>query len=243
MWRLPLRLALAVALSLSIGRLAEAASLEIEPVALNIVAPAAATSITLRNPNESLLNVQVRIFRWVQRDGEERLEPTQDVVASPPAVRLKPNAEYKVRVVRLTKSPVADEESYRLIVDQLPDLTKPSNRAVNFLMRQSLPVFFTAPEVTPASLNWNVAAAGKALVLTARNEGSTRLRIAALSIADNAGGKRSFGPGLLGYVLGHSTMQWRLGGAAGFVDAGSITITAQSDQGPIEQVVMVRAGD
>jgi fimbrial chaperone protein len=35
------------------------------------------------------VNVQIRVFRRSQNDGEERLEPTEDVVASPPRSPLR----------------------------------------------------------------------------------------------------------------------------------------------------------
>jgi P pilus assembly chaperone PapD len=76
--------------------------------------------LTLRNDEDTEVTVQTRVLRWSQNAGKETLEPTPDVVASPPAVTLAPGADYVVRVVRVSKQPVHGEESYRVIVDQLP---------------------------------------------------------------------------------------------------------------------------
>jgi Spore Coat Protein U domain len=61
-----------------------AASLQVAPVFLDIAAPAAAATVTLRNTGATPIATQIRVFRWVQEEGRERLEPTADVVASPP---------------------------------------------------------------------------------------------------------------------------------------------------------------
>src|SRR5919108_454317 len=100
-----------------------AAALQVEPVLIDVTAPGAASTITLRNEGTAPINVQVRIFRWSQIDGKESLEPTEDVVASPPAVTLSAKTNYITRIVRVTKRPVVGEESYRILVDQLPDAT------------------------------------------------------------------------------------------------------------------------
>jgi fimbrial chaperone protein len=60
------------------------AVLEVAPVLLDIQAPSATGTVSVKNDNARPTTIQVRLFRWRQGDGEERYEPTQDVVASPP---------------------------------------------------------------------------------------------------------------------------------------------------------------
>ena len=74
-----------------------AASLEVSPISLTIPAPGAATTIHLRNVGDSPLNAQIRVFRWIQVNGEDKLEPTEDVIASPPATRLSGRSDQIVR--------------------------------------------------------------------------------------------------------------------------------------------------
>src|SRR5450432_2277642 len=128
-------------------RAAPAAQLRVEPVLLEMNAPAAAGTLALRNDEDSEVTVQTRVLRWSQIAGKETLEPTTEVVASPPAVTLAPGADYIVRVVRVSKQPVIREESYRIIVDQLPRMRRQQTRAVDLLIRQSIPVFFREREL------------------------------------------------------------------------------------------------
>src|ERR1700736_5594855 len=96
------------------------AQLHVEPVLLELSAPTAAGVLTLRNNDDAEIVVQTRVVRWSQSNGSDVLEPATDVVASPPFVTLAPGADYVVRVVRVSKQPVREEESYRVVVDQLP---------------------------------------------------------------------------------------------------------------------------
>jgi fimbrial chaperone protein len=224
-------------------RLSLAAQLHVEPVLLELSAPAAAGVLTLRNDDDVEAVIQTRVVRWSQSNGSDKLEPATDVVASPPAVTLAPHADYVVRVVRVSKQPVRFEESYRVIVDQLPSALARQNRSVNVLIRQSIPVFFRARDLRPASVSWTVRHDAKRLVLTASNAGDEHLRIASLRLRNPAGVTISYGNGLAGYVLGQSSRSWTLSSyPVGFDTRGSMSITAESDKGPVSAIAQLSDG-
>src|SRR5262245_40618638 len=181
---------------------AGAGSLQVEPVLVDITAPGAATTVTLRNAGTTPIDAQIRVYRWSMVNGKEQLDSTDDVVASPPSVTLAPKGQYVARIVRVSKRPVVGEESYRLLVDQLPDLSQQRNGAVNLMVRYSIPVFFGAADMKNPTVAWSVATNGDKITLTARNSGDRRLRISALSLRDASGKSLSFGNGLAGYALG-----------------------------------------
>ncbi len=217
---------------------AGAASLRIEPVLLDVPAPGAAAMLTLRNEDPAEVTAQIRVFKWTQVNGKDTLEPTTDVVASPPAVKLAPGKDYVARIVRTTKRTLQGEESYRVLVDQLPQNQGAPSGQVNLLIRQSIPAFFgRSPEARP-EVSWSLAYDGGALALTAKNGGGRRLRISAATLSDDAGKTISFGEGLVGYVLSHSTMSWSEPADAGsFAAKGSVTLNGQGDTGPIHVVI------
>ena len=175
-----------------------AGQLTVEPILLEMNAPSAAGVLKLRNDSDVDVIAQTRVLRWTQVDGVEKLEPTTDVVSSPPEVSLAPKVDYVVRIVRVSKQPVRGEESYRVLVDQLPSNPRTSNPTVRLIVRQSIPVFFRAQGVGPADVSWSVRRKGEVLVLNAVNAGDERLRLASLRIQDASGTAISFGPGLAG---------------------------------------------
>jgi fimbrial chaperone protein len=224
-------------------QISPAAQLHVEPVLLELNAPVAAGVLTLRNDDDIEAVVQTRVVRWSQSNGSDKLEPVTDVVASPPAVTLAPHGDYVVRVVRVSKQPVRDEESYRVIVDQLPSALGRQNRSVNVLIRQSIPVFFRGRDLRPASVSWTLRHEAKRLVLTASNTGNEHLRIASLRLRNSAGVTISYGNGLAGYVLGQSSRSWTMPNyPVGFNVKGSISITAESDKGPVSAIAQLSDG-
>lgn len=118
-------------------------SLTISPTSLSVSAPNQTATLTIRSGGRSIAHGQVRVFRATQAGGVEQLTPTQDVVASPAALRLSPNQETTVRFVRRTNSAVQGRECYRVLVDQLPTASA-DGVAVNFTVRHSIPLCFVA---------------------------------------------------------------------------------------------------
>ena len=221
-------------------RMANAASLQVSPVLVEVTAPGATATITVRNDGKATLATQLRIFRWSQSDGEERLEPTEDVVASPPAVELRPQQDYVVRIVRTTKAPVVGEESYRLFVDELPDTQQISG--VKLVVRHSLPVFFDAPDAAPPDPAWTLARTGRGVALNVANHGERRIRLSAVRIGDATGRTLALNEGLVGYALGRSTMSFptRIAGSAPR-NGTRISIRGNTEQGSFSATAVVQA--
>ena len=97
------------------------ASLRVQPLSVEVTSPSQSTSITLQNNGSEVLSLQLRVFDWSQENGEDRLAPTNEVVASPPVARIAPGSSYTVRIARTSGAAAADaEESYRLWIDELP---------------------------------------------------------------------------------------------------------------------------
>jgi fimbrial chaperone protein len=149
---------------------------------------------------------------------------------------MRPNTDYTVRIVRTTREPVAKEESYRLLIDELPGPASGAAASVNIAMRYSIPVFFTVPGTAAApKLSWELQQHGNKPVIVVSNLGARRIRLANLKFTDGKGAVATFGDGLAGYVLGHSSRNFEVpANAKGFGTGGVVSMSAQSDTGPIE---------
>jgi fimbrial chaperone protein len=223
------------ALFASHGAVLQAASLQVAPVLVDVPAPGATSSLKLHNEGTKPLDAQVRIFKWTQVDGADSLTPTDDVAASPPLASLRPNTDYTVRIVRTIKEPVVREESYRLLIDELPALASGAAATVNIALRYSIPVFFTAPGGAAAKLSWELRQRANKPVVVVSNAGDRRIRLAKLKFTDGKGAVANFGEGLAGYVLAHSSRAFDLPASAkGFGTGGVVSISAQTDTGPFE---------
>lgn len=220
---------------------ASASSLQIMPINVEVTAPGTVSKVTLTNTGSDKINAQIRIFKWVQINGKDELRETRDVVASPPALKLRGGKTSVIRIVRVSKTPAEHEESYRLVIDELPKPPKPGQTGVGFQIRYSVPVFFSKPG-DDIDINWKAAVSSGNIVLTAANSGARRLRLADLTIVGRDGKNVSLGSGLSGYVLGQSSRKWVA--KAKSIKAGSvIKIVAQGDNGPIEATATVQASN
>lgn len=217
------------------GAVLHAASLQVAPVLVEVPAPAATSTLKLRNEGTKPLDAQIRIFRWTQVDGADSLTPTDDVAASPPAASLRPNIDYTVRIVRTSKEPVVKEESYRLLIDELPVASTGSAATVNIALRYSIPVFFTVPDAAGPKLSFDLQQhAGKPAIVV-NNNGDRRIRLAKLRFTDGKGAIANYGEGLAGYVLGHSSKSFDVPASAkGFGSGGVVSLSALSESGPID---------
>lgn len=212
--------------------------LRVSPVTLDITAPGATANLTLRNDGREPMTVQARVFRWQQVNGEERLQPTNAVVVSPPMTQLRPGAEQTVRVVRTDSTPVRGEEAYRVYIDEVPDRSRLQAGQVAFATRLRIPVFFTESRAQLPQVSWSLVQRGGTVFLEARNTGDVRLRVAnpELTRANAVAFRRS---GLFGYVLGGSSMRWALGPASRIGTAGA-NLRATTNQGIINAQVAAR---
>jgi fimbrial chaperone protein len=189
----------------------QAGTLEITPILMDVMTETnAATSLRIRNRGLEPARVQVRLQRWQQINGEVILTaPVEGHVAvSPPFMTLTPGVEYVVRVARIATAPVVGEESYRLLLDELPAPALPDGQ-VRLAVRHSIPVFFRALKASAGRVSWRLVRENGVTALIATNAGDRRVRIADLSFYQTISGRDTpVVPGLAGYVLGHSAMRW-----------------------------------
>lgn len=119
------------------------ASLRVAPVGFELTGGTSASTLHVRNEDQRPVSVQVRVFRWNEAGGANDLQPTRDVVASPPLTTLSPGTETVIRIVRVKKEPAGRRETYRLIVDELPDSRPLRSGQVQVVVRHSIPVVFS----------------------------------------------------------------------------------------------------
>ena len=67
-----------------------AGQMQIAPVSVEVTAPAAASSVQIKNSGSDTISVQARLFGWQQKKGADSYFRTKDVVVSPPILKLKP---------------------------------------------------------------------------------------------------------------------------------------------------------
>jgi fimbrial chaperone protein len=189
----------------------QGANLQISPVTLTLRAAQSAAAINLQNLGDQPMYGQVRVFAWDQRDGEEVLAPTQELVASPPIVEIAANSRQAIRLVRAQAGPVAQEKTYRVLIDEVSRDDDLGRSGVDIRLRYSVPVF-----VLPAGaqgkemLDWHVFRERGEWMLRVKNSGNVHAQIGAMTFTNQAGKEFVISKGLFGYVLAARMRVWRL---------------------------------
>lgn len=192
---------------------AQAASLQISPVSISLRANQAAGGINLQNLGERPVYGQVRVFAWDQRNGEDVLTPTDELVASPPIIEVGAKGSQTIRLVRkggAAAGAAAGERTYRLLIDEIPREDEQAS-GVAIRLQYSVPVFVApADEAAAPNLAWSVLRKDNAWVLRVRNSGALHAQVGAASLVDGAGKETEISKGLLGYALAGREREWRL---------------------------------
>lgn len=217
--------AAALSFVLALNGAAMAASLSVSPVIIDVAAPQQTATLTLRNTGARPLTGQVRVFAWRQENGKDVLDATDAVVASPPLAEVRPDVDYTIRIVRNSTAPIAGEEAYRLVIDEVPDAAARDAGQIVVALRYSLPVFFFAPEAGAPRVSWSIQREEGKSVLAAHNDGDRHIKLTNLAL-----GGKPVEKGAAGYVLGHSDRHWALSGGKA---PASRNVTAVSEKGPI----------
>lgn len=195
---------------------ATGASLQISPVGVRFAAGQQASSIALQNMGEAPIYGQVRVYRWDQKDGEDVLTPTRDLIVSPPIVQIAANASQAIRLVLAAGAARSAEGSYRVLIDELGREDGAAAQGVDIRLRYSVPVFLAPPQAPGAAaprddaLDWRVFRQDGGWMLRVRNDGAIHAQIGALDIGNRAGTRFEISKGLFGYVLPGRERLWKL---------------------------------
>jgi len=227
---------LAVLMQLSLP--ARAGSLQVAPVSIDVFAPRAASSVTIRNSGKQTMTLQARIFEWKQKKSRDSYYKTRKVVVSPPMLKLRPGQSGIIRIVRLSKTPLQAEESYRLIVDELPRLQKARRSTVTMVIRHSIPVYFSGNNVETKAPTWTIAKKNRHLRVTAINKGDVRVKLSRLTLKDASGNKILSDKGLNGYILGHSKRSFLVKTKNRF-SGSHVRLSANSNVGTIQTNIKI----
>ena len=119
----------------------------VSPVRMYMVPKDRAIAVTITNEGEDALVMQADVYVWRQKPGgEDELSLTEDMILSPPILKLAPHSRQVVRLAMLRARPTIEQLTYRLIVREVPE-AKPTekNLQLQLALAFSLTVFITPP--------------------------------------------------------------------------------------------------
>ncbi|MBB5193199.1 fimbrial chaperone protein [Silvimonas terrae] len=224
----PLAIALMTSLLLAWAPARAGSSVLIWPIDPVIDSDAKAGALWLENRGADAVTLQIRIYAWGQNGKDDTFKAQNAVVASPPFASIPPGERQLVRLTRIEPPRPGTEESYRLLIDEIPADAQGDNASdaqsagITFQMRYSVPLFVygdhlwlkedprkkrLAAEQGVPRLTWRAVREGDRYFLEITNQGVVHARLTEVSIGV-PGQQPYMVDGLLGYVLAGGTMRW-----------------------------------
>jgi fimbrial chaperone protein len=218
----------------SLAGRAAAQALTVLPVVINMQPGQLAATISISAQGGAQTSYQVRAFAWSQTGDGEQLDPTTDVLLSPPLGVIPANSTQVVRIV-IRKPPKDRESVYRILLDQIPPPSAPGT--IRIALRLSLPIFVEPKTRVAPHIEWRVERDSSGLSLVALNNGTRHERIHDIVLSTGTGTFKPQGDSSP-YLLAGATRRFRLTGDGALPESGvNLHLTAQSDGGKIDVTV------
>jgi fimbrial chaperone protein len=218
-----------------------AGSLSVTPIRIELSSAQRSVALTVRNDGDQPTVVQAQLVAWSQADNDDRLEPTTDILASPPIFTVTPGASQVLRIALRTAPDAARERSYRVLVTEVPGKPDPAFTGAQFALKISLPIFVAASTAkTTPQLEWSGVRTAKGdLALTAVNTGGKHIQVQAIEVTSAASEPDARFAGLW-YILPGQRRTVTIKPSDGHtIAADRVRVKAETDAGPLAADVVL----
>jgi len=174
-----------------------AAEFSVTPIRLDMEPGMRSAAVTVVNDDDKPLRLQLKLMEWTQdASGFDVYTESDELVYFPKLMSVQPKDRRLVRVGLKTPAG-AMERTYRLFLDELPDVAQPSVSGLNFTVRFALPIFLPAAQSLPRGAIELIALEDGKLRIAVANTGNQSFRITSLTAHSATG----FSAELAGWYL------------------------------------------
>ena len=211
-----------------------AASLQVAPISVAFSPQEKAKEIWLTNTSERPIRAQTRVLIWSQVAGQDQVNPTRDLVASPSITEIKAGEQQLIRIIRIAPQNTTVEQTYRLLIDELPSSGQAdAQTGLQLLLQYSIPVFIQ-PTDSIAMRNGltllnqvNFQYQNQQLIV--KNNAKSHIRISELTYINPNGERIPLINGLVGYALAGQSMRWDIPESKKILPNGKFEARINSD--------------
>jgi fimbrial chaperone protein len=223
-----------VFLAVAVALPGNAAEFTVTPVRIFMTPRDRAVAVTVTNDGGEEIVMQADLYDWKQApDGTDELVLTEDMILSPPILKVPPKSRQVVRLARLVPPSLDVEQTYRLIVREIPEARPQKDLSLQLALAFSLPVFITPPGAK-RSLNCELERGGPDLVKAlCKNSGRAYAQLRSLELFSSAGEKiatRENG----GYILPAVRRAFEIKRSAGTIAGGKVKLQVGLDDGTVQ---------
>lgn len=185
---------------------AQAGTLQVNPVLVQINAGRRSATVTIRNEESEPVTIRAYALAWRQVDGEDVYEESSAVIASPPIFTIPAGGTQLIRVG--LRTPSRAPQSYRLMIEEVPQANPAGG--IRVALRLNLPLYSAVEAGDAAALRWSARRDGEGWTLQAMNSGPGYVRLDSTAV-EAATGLEVGENANFGTVLPGATRRWRIG--------------------------------
>ena len=177
---------------------------------------------------------------WGQVDGEDRFEPTNNLVSSPPIFKIPAKGVQTLRIGLLKPFNGNSESAYRVFVQEVPQEKTGKGVNININLQMVLPLFVLPQGPVSPSIRWHLIEERDGnIYLSLDNLGNQHLQLIECKLLPSDGSPIT-SSNISGYVLPGTSRKWQIGKRNQLLSRGrGITILAKTDNGDIRKELIV----
>ncbi len=211
-----------------------ATTLTVSPTRIDLSASGKATTIRVKNTDDTPTTVQVVTKPWIKTTNQA--EFVSEIFAVPPIFDLSAGEEQIVRLAARGLSGMTTEQAYLFYIKEVPGELQTEGSALNFSLNIELPLFVTPEDAEPEAL-WKIDMSDEGVPsIHLVNSGNAHLRIDQFEITNVGDGALLTENTAGAYVLAGAERQWPFETKLDDLK-GPVALKAKTSIGPIEAVI------
>lgn len=213
-----------------------ATEFSVTPVRIFMTPRDRAVAITVTNDGDQEMVVQADLYSWKQGPGgEDQLVLTEEMILSPPIVRLPPKSRQVVRLARLGPPPTSDEQTFRMIVREVPEAAAAQSKELKLqvALAFSLPIFITPPNAKRQLVCATQRVAADTVRASCENKGNAYAQPRGFALL-GGGGEKVAARDSGGYLLPEIKRSFDIKRAEGNIPGGAMKLQVTMDDGSVQ---------
>ena len=218
---------------LLLAPLSHAGGFFVSPVRVTLSSAEPIAAIVVQNSGSEPALVQLRSTRWLQINGADHYEASDELLATPPIFTVPPGGRQVVRLGLRRAGGAHREGTFRLYLEEVPSVASQRAGGAQVALRLGIPVFVQPAITGPQALQWTlVRAADGSMMIACANTGATHARIASVALSVPGSASPLVEQQVAADVHAEGRSEWKVRAGAAGLNAGSrVRLSAVTERG------------
>lgn len=193
--------------------IALAGAIEVSPTKIELTNKQRIKSVVFRNMAPTDVVLSLKAYSWQQEQGKDNYTVTDDLLVTPPLIRIPSKGSQLIRVGLLHQLPNTIEHSYRLYATEVIPKALRNDNMLKISLRIGIPIFVLPKIADSKPLTWQLQPRGKDFILSAVNPANVHKLITDVSLSRSNSAAALWQEKIFAYMLPGSEQRWLIPGA------------------------------